>query len=278
MDIFLILIGFAWVLVASIQDLRKREVWNWLSFSLIITALAYRAFSAAYNSNIWIFVYGVLGLFVFVILGYALYYARVFAGGDAKLLFGLGVVLPLSASLVYNLIIFGGFIVLLLFAGSVYGLIYSFFLVLGNRKSFSIEFSKQLRKYQKFTLLLSIVAIIFIILPIFMRDIVFLLFPVIIFLLPVLYVYGKAIENSCMIKEIRTNQLAEGDWIYEKVRIGKKIVKPYWEGLSSEELKILRKYGRRVKIRVGIPFVPGFLIAFLILVYLVYSGVLLRFA
>jgi len=271
-DLFLVLIGFAWIVAASVQDLRKREVWNWLSFSLIITALAYRVFYAVYNSDLMFFVYGVLGLFIFIILGYALYYARVFAGGDAKLLFGLGAILPFSGSIIPNLMILGIFIVLLLFSGSFYGLIYSFFLVLKNKKSFSAEFSKQFKGYKTFSCILFVISLALLILPIIMKNIIFLLFPIIIFLLPVLYIYGKAIEESCMIQILNSNQLTEGDWLYENVKVGKKTIKPYWEGLSSEELKILRKYKGKIKVKVGIPFVPGFLIAFMVLVYLVMGG------
>jgi len=274
LDGFLVLIGFAWIVAASAQDLRKREVWNWLSFSLIAVALSYRAFYAVYNYDLLFFVYGVIGLFIFVILGYALYYARVFAGGDAKLLFGLGAILPFSGSVVSNLMMFGIFIVLLLFAGSFYGLIYSFFLVLGNRKSFSAEFSKQFRKHKLFAYILFVIALILTIIPIIVGDIIFLLFPIIIFLLPVLYVYGKAIEESCMIQILKSSQLTEGDWLYENVKVGGKTVKPYWEGLSPEELKILRKYRGKIKIKIGIPFVPGFLIAFMGLIYLTLIGII----
>ena len=274
LDWFLILIGLAWILVASAQDLRKREVWNWLSFSLIAIALVYRSFFAVYNSDLMFFIYGVLGLFIFVVLGYAMYYARVFAGGDAKLLFGLGAILPFSGSVISNLMVMGIFIVLLLFAGSLYGLIYSFFLVLGNRKSFSKEFSKQFRKHKVFAYLLFVISFVLIILPIMMSDIVFLLFPMIIFLLPVLFIYGKAIEESCMIQTLKSSQLTEGDWLYEKVKVGRKTIEPYWEGLTSEELKILRKFKGKVKVKVGIPFVPGFLIAFIALLYLLSKGIL----
>ncbi|MFH1710872.1 MAG: prepilin peptidase [Nanoarchaeota archaeon] len=272
LDLFLILIGFVWILVASAQDLRKREVWNWLSFSLVAIALVYRAFFAVYNSDLLFFIYGVLGLFIFIVLGYALYYARVFAGGDAKLLFGLGAILPFSGSVVSNLMVMGIFIVLLLFAGSFYGLIYSFFLVLGNRRVFSIEFSRQFKKHKIFAYVLFAFALVA--LPIVFGDIVFLLFPIIIFLLPVLYVYGKAIEESCMIQMLKSNELTEGDWLYEKVKVGRKTIEPYWEGLSQKELKILRKYKGKVKIKAGIPFVPGFLIAFIALVYLLFRGII----
>lgn len=107
-----------------------------------------------------------------------------------------------------------------------------------------------------------------------LNDAVFVLLPVIVFLLPLLYVYSKAIENSCMIQELFTRQLTEGDWLYERVKVGKKVIKPYWEGLSSEELALLRKYNKKVKIKTGIPFVPAFLIAFLALIYVIKNNLL----
>lgn len=270
MEIFLIILGLIYLIVASIQDLRKREVWNWLSFSLIAFALAYRAFYAVVNLDIMFFVYGLIGLLMFVGLGYLFYYARVFAGGDAKLLMAMGVVLPVSGFLFYNLIIFGIFIMLLLFAGSLWGLGWSFVLVLRNKKNFLSEFSKQIDKYKKFVWVLLIFSLLLISAPIILNDIIFALFPIIVFLLPLLYVYGKTIENSCMIAELKASQLTVGDWLYEKVKIGKKTIKPYWEGLSEDEVKLLRKYKGKIKIKQGIPFVPGFLIAFIFLLYINY--------
>lgn len=126
-DWFLLLLTLVYLAIASIQDLKKREIENWLSFSLIVFALAYRALYAVINSDLLFFVYGVAGLLVFVGLGYLFYYVRVFAGGDAKLLMALGTILPISNLVSVNLIIFGVFIVFLLFAGSLYGLVYSFF-------------------------------------------------------------------------------------------------------------------------------------------------------
>jgi len=40
------------------------------------------------------FYQGLIGLGIFFVLGNALYYGRMFAGGDAKLMIALGAVLP----------------------------------------------------------------------------------------------------------------------------------------------------------------------------------------
>jgi prepilin signal peptidase PulO-like enzyme (type II secretory pathway) len=56
------------------------------------------------------------------------------------------------------------------------------------------------------------------------------------------------------------------------LKIGKKIIEPSWEGLTKEELKLIKKKLKIVKIRQGIPFVPVFFIAFLVLFYLWKTG------
>lgn len=264
MDNFLIILAGIWILAASLWDIKKREVPNWLNFSLIAFALSYRAFFAVYNSDLWFFVSGVIGLVVFIGLGYLFYYGRVFAGGDAKLLMALGAVLPASG-VIESLSIFLVFIFLLLLSGSVYGSLWSFVLAMRNIKKFRQEFSRQIRK-RKILIIVSIVfAVLFLFFPIYTGDLILLALPFIVLLFPVLYVYAKSVEETCMIVELSADKLTEGDWLYEEVRVGKKTIKPYWEGLSLEEIKLLKKTKKKVKIKQGIPFVPSFLFAFILL-------------
>lgn len=272
MDLFLILLVLAYLVVASAQDLRKREVWNWLSFSLIISVLAYRAFYSVINNDILFLAYSIGGLLLFVGLGYLFYYARVFAGGDAKLLFGMGACLVISGSFFENLISLGLFVLLLLFLGGLWGLFYSAFLAFRNRKAFSLELGKQLKEMKLFFCLAFICSVILLGFVIYLGEFIFFVIPLIVILLPLIYVYGKAVENSCMIQYVKVSELTEGDWLVSSVRVGKKVIKPNWEGISEKELAILRKYRGRVKIKVGIPFVPGFLFAFLVWIYLRISG------
>ena len=95
-SLFLIILAFIWLIVASVLDFKTREIPNWLNFSLITFALAFRALFSIVESEPLFFVYGVLGFAMFFILANIFYYARIIAGGDAKLLMGLGAVLPLS--------------------------------------------------------------------------------------------------------------------------------------------------------------------------------------
>jgi Flp pilus assembly protein protease CpaA len=264
MDIFLIILALVWLAFASISDIRKREVPNWLSFSLIAFALAYRVFYSILYFDIMFLVYGVLGLGIFIGLGYAFYYGRVFAGGDAKLLMGIGAILPVSSSLLSNIIPLFGFVFLFLLAGSLWGIFYSLIIVFRNSRKFGREFLKQTRENRKIFYIAFAAAVLS--LGLLFLDSIFIMLTGVFILFPVLYIYAKAVEESCMIKEIKTSDLTEGDWLYETVRVGNRKIEPNWEGLSLQEIKLLVKYKRKVLVKEGIPFVPAFFFAFIILI------------
>lgn len=276
---FLIIIGILWLIIASISDIKKREVANWLSFSLIIAGLVYRAFFSILNSDLWFFLFGLIGLAVFVALGYAFYYSRVFAGGDAKLLMALGVIIPFSYNFKSIFYDFALFLFLLLIVGAVYGVISSIVLSLKNWKLFVKEFKKQfILKKQIFYV--SLVLTLFLALIILLFNAVYFLFlSVLILFTAFLFIYAKAVEEACMIKEIKAENLTEGDWLYEKIRIEQKIIKPHWEGLTEKQVKLIQKYGknRKILIKQGVPFVPVFLIAFIIFFLLWNSKILTDF-
>ena len=141
-NLVLILLGLIWCVGAVMQDLRRREVDNLWNFSLIFFALAYRAFVSIGVGDYWFLLNGFIGLVIFVILGNLFYYARLFAGGDAKLLIALGVILPLSYDWIINFKIFGLFIVLFLSLGSIWAILYSFYMIYLNWKSFKNAWKK----------------------------------------------------------------------------------------------------------------------------------------
>src|SRR3989339_660541 len=99
-----------------------------------------------------------------------------------------------------------------------------------------------------------------------------------IFIIPYFYLSAKAIDEVCMIKKISPKNLTEGDWLYRDVRVGNRIIKKRWDGLTKEEIKLLKKKNY-VFVRQGIPFSPAFLIAFLFLIYFWFfrSGIWLYF-
>jgi Flp pilus assembly protein protease CpaA len=273
LDLFLIVLALVWLIFASISDIRKLEVPDWLSFSLIIFAVAYRAVYSIIISDWMFLVYGLFGLGVFIILGYLFYYSRLFAGGDAKLLFGIGAILAVSSTIWNNLIIFGVFIFLVLLAGSVYGLVWSIVVSIINRESFSKEWKKQYKDYRILLIGCITVAVILFVALLFLQQPVLLFIPLFVIAYPLLFIYAKSVEESGMIRLVSASQLTEGDWLYSAVKIKGKIIQPNWEGLSTKELKLFKNYKGKIKVKYGIPFVPAFLLAFVaLLFYLRYSG------
>lgn len=266
--VFLYVIGLVAVIFAVIQDLRTREIANWLTFSLIAFVLSYRAIYSIYSNDFMFFIYGLAGVFLFVCLGYLFYYARIFAGGDAKLLFGLGGIFPYSS--LFDYIYYGiGFILLLFTFGVLYTLLYSVFLIKRNYSSFKKSFFDQVEK-KKYLFIVSFILAITIYSSRSNYDSVFIpnLFAVFILLSPFLFAYVKAIEKSCMIQLISPENLTEGDWLERDVRISGKVIKKNFAGLNFDEILLLRKNGKKVLMKTGVPFAPAFLIAFIVFLFI----------
>jgi len=261
-NLFLIVLGLVWIIGAVFQDLHRREVDNLWNFSLIAIALSYRAVVSVYVLDYWFLLNGLIGFGIFLLLGNLFYYSRVFAGGDVKLVIALGTILPLSYDWIVNLKIFGLFIVLFLLGGSIYVFIWSLFLVVVNWNRFSKEFVKQF-KFYKTLFLICFILVVFLFGVSFFIGLEFSLIALVFLLFPFLFAFAKSVEESCMVKEILPERLTEGDWLYEDVFINGKKVKKNWEGVSRKELNLIqRKYRRKILVKYGIPFTPGFLIGF----------------
>ncbi len=261
-DYVLFFLGLIWVAAAAIFDIRKREVPNWLNFSLILFALAFRYFYSVF-SGLDYFLFGFLGFAFFFALAHLFYYGKVFAGGDAKLLMGLGVVLPMFSDYLVNFQMLLYFVLVFMVVGSLYGLVYSFFLVFLHLKRFAAEFREQFRKKISLFYISLFFVVASLIFTLYAGGISWLL-PVVLIFLPFLYVYAKSVEEACMVKALLLKEVTEGDWLYEPLHLGGKILMPRWEGLTRRQVEFIQRYGRRrILIKQGIPFVPAFFFAYL---------------
>ena len=114
--IFLLILAGIFISVASVRDWRIREIPNWLSFSLIIFALGFRFFYCLFEAGNFSFFYqGIIGFGIFFIIGNLFYYARLFAGGDEKLMIAMGSILPFSGNFFINAKIFAAWFLIFLF-------------------------------------------------------------------------------------------------------------------------------------------------------------------
>ncbi|MEK6915249.1 MAG: prepilin peptidase [Nanoarchaeota archaeon] len=258
--LFLYGIALTWVIFAVIQDVKTREIANWLTFSLIAFVLFYRAFFSLQSNNFMFFIYGLTGVLFFTGLGYLFYYLRVFAGGDAKLLFGLGGIFPYES--VFDYAYYGfGFIIFLFTSGVIYTLIYSFFTIPKNLRSFKKSFFNNILKRKSYFVASFILGLL-----IYLKSEELVLFSlaVFIFLSPLLFAYVRAIESSCMVRLVHPIKLTEGDWLEKNVKVGKVIIKNNFQGLSFKEILLLRKSGKKVLIKYGVPFAPAFAFALIL--------------
>ncbi len=271
--IFLFILGLFWIIFATVQDVRTKEIANWLNFSLIIFVLGFRFFYSLFSAGNFSFFYqGLIGLVIFSVLGNLFYYGRMFAGGDAKLLIALGPLIPLSDVFSVNFGNFVMFLLVFLFAGALYSITVSVSLGIKNRKKFGKEFKNQFKENRKIIISFLVLSIILIILS--YLDGLFLYLGILTFILPYLYIYAKSVDEISMIKNVSVSALKEGDWLYHNIKIGSKTIKATWDGLNMREINLLRKKRKngRVRIRAGVFFTPVFFISYLVFFYFWYIG------
>lgn len=259
--IFLWLLSLVFIVLAVIQDLKTREIDNWISFSLIIFALGFRFLSSLFQGDFEFFYSGLIGFGTFFVLGNVFYYSRVFAGGDAKLMIGLGAIIaPPEISSIFPS--FLNFILIFLAVGFLYTIGTSIFLCAKNFRNFKKEFFSLLKKTKMIMCLVILASIVLLILGFFEK--LFLILGVILFLTSYLYLYAKAVDKSCIIKRVKTKNLREGDWLYSDLKTGKNVIKATWDGVTKKDIKEIAGKFKEVRIREGIPFSPVFLFSFII--------------
>ena len=255
---WLFLIG---IVVASLQDLKRREVDNWLNLFLLVASFVFVFYVAIFNKDVTIVFrvgFALVIMFAFMNL---FYYGRVFAGGDAKLLVAMTAFF-VGVTFYGTLINIGIFLLFLMLAGSVYGLAYSLVLYAKDFERVNVEMRRVAKEFGIWYLVFG--AVLFLIG--FFEFMFFVIggFVVLAFLL---YVFAKGLEGVSMIRVVSGKELREGDWLVDDVKVKGKTIKADWDGLSLEDIELL-KGKKRVKIKDGLPFVPAFLIAFLGYVFL----------
>ena len=213
-----------------------------------------------------------IGLIIALIIGYGMYFTGQWGGGDSKMLFAIGALLGVSYP--FRLDFFFKFLINLVFAGAFYGVIWVLIKGIINREKLRPKIKKYMKKYFKTRIISSITILFFMIILFFFKiesyfKIVFAILFVSLYMINYLLVIVKAVEDVAMIKKIDPEELTEGDWIVKDVYVGKKyITGPKELGIKKEQIKELLKYKKQGKIskimvKYGIPFVPSFLIAFI---------------
>jgi len=246
------------LIAASINDMRKREVADWINYALLTVLLASMLI---YSIVLWDFSYfakAALFSIAFYALGSILYYSKMIGGGDVKLITALGPI--------FNFLNVFNFITLLLLASGAYGLVYSIILGAINRK----KLFKELKF--KWIYLLAVTSLF---LGIIFHWTIILLASIIL-LIPGIIMFVVAIEKVALIKTFNASKLTEGDWLLKTIKVKGKVIMAKAEGLTKEDIALIKKAKIKVTIKEGIPYVPVFLITFLLSLNLDIFSIILK--
>lgn len=280
------IIGFIVLLIGSYSDLKTREVPDMLNYGLICVGLI---LALIFSIFFWDYIYilnSLVGLGLFFGLACLMFYTGQWGGGDSKMLMGLGALFGLQISnILDNFLV--SFFVNMLIAGAGYGIIFSMYLAMKNWKNVKKEYKKLAKK--KLVMILRYIVLILVIVFIFtffyIQDFFFKIYVSLLIILVGVGFYSwmfvKIIEKACMFKLVHPNKLTEGDWIAKEIKIkGKVIAGPKDLGIEKKQIKKLitlykQKKIKKVMIKEGIPFVPSFLIAYILT--LIYGNLILLF-
>lgn len=268
----LFIIGLVGLIIGTITDIKKHEVPDWVSYGMIAAGLGIRVIMAFSELSWNPILSGIFGLAVFAAVGNLMFYLGQWGGGDGKVLMGLGAIIGIYSFSVEQFAV--SFIINLILAGGIYGIIYAIILGIKNPKNVKRDFSDFLKKTPINIKVFAGIVIIatasgFLFLPFLQAIILLIAALIIIMLLVVFHAYSKAVEKAAMIQDVPPSRLTEGDWIAKNVYWkGKLICGPKDLGISKEQIEKLIRLEqagkiRKVRVKVGIPFMPAFLAAFI---------------
>src|SRR3989338_4025052 len=210
------------LVIDSYTDLRTKEVPDWLSYGFIATALGFRAIYS-FQDGWQVLASGLLGFAAFYLLALLFYYTHQWGGGDSKLLMGMGAALGITYPFAQASFTPLWFLLLLLFSGALYGLVWLGFLAVKRRNCLFPELRSLLGNHKKLHIGLGFSSVLFLGAGFLVHYLL-----LVVTMLAVLYyllLFLVAVQSCCFVSERNTESLTEGDWLAEDVIVhGKKVL------------------------------------------------------
>ncbi len=277
--------------IATYTDLKRREVPDWLSYSFIAAGFGLRGVFSLFSG--WeLLLAGFLGLVAAFLVGAGLYYAKLWGGGDAKLLIGMGIMLGIPLPLQQDSVRLLLFFLLTLLVGASIGLTMLSYYGYRHRKRVAADFQPTVKEKSRWQVTAFSAAAAFVLLAIigyffqyqgqygwlysdaFVPALLGFLAPLFLALAPVsiglfyLYVFTTVVERIVYVKQMPLHLVTEGDWLAKELAAGGRVF-PYRRVLTEKDLAFLHQKGiRKAWIRYGLPFIPSFLIGFVVMLAL----------
>jgi Flp pilus assembly protein protease CpaA len=284
-DYIIFTVTFMGLLIGSITDIKSREVPDWISYGMVFSGLGLRLLHSLVTGEWMYFVYGLIGFAVLFGLAYLMFYTGQWGGGDSKLLIAMGALFATFPTFLQEMFnpFFGKFPFMLaywinlLIVGAVYAIIWS--LVIGTirfkdfkkkaAEKLEQKLFKQIRQFVVYPVC-GILIFLALILGNIILKIVFSIMAVFILISYFMWIFVKAVEESCMYKHVKPEELTEGDWVVKDIVIdGKFICGPKTLGVEERHIRKLKELHKENKInsvliKTGIPFIPSFFVAFIV--------------
>lgn len=270
LDIILITVGLLGLAIATITDIKIREVPDWLSYSLIISGFVIRLLYSLIYKDFFPLIYLAIAFLVVFTLANTLYYTKQWGGGDAKILMALSTLFAVKPSYLPDTVF--PFLLILItnvfFTGALYGIIIGIFLAFKKRDKFKEEFFNMLKLkktlfYTKLCLSIALICLISVFLFKFPLRFLFIFLTILVPFYLLLWICTKTIEKISMYKRRTIDKVRLGDWLADDIiHEGELILERKPEGLTNFDIKRLKYHNiKTIIIKEGIPFLPPFLLA-----------------
>ena len=252
--------------IAGWEDLKTREIPDYVSYFFIAAAIIIRLLWFLLEKDISILMWMPVSILVLGGFSYLMYVGGQWGGGDVKIL--LGTSLLLSSFPGEIIPFFANFLVNSLIVGAIYGTI-------GIGLVFFIHRKKIKTKWYEKAVLPAIIAAGILLVYFLPPLLAFLgIFIIIAF---VSLAYFKRVEEVGFHQKVAVEKLTEGDWLKDDVKLnGNVFLKKRKIGLTLGDIRKLKSSEKinKVWIKVGIPYSPVFL--FTVIVTWIFGNILLR--
>jgi len=230
----------------AIIDLKTKETPYFLSFSLILSGLLSIIIYLIGDFDINSFKIIVFNMIFSFVLSYLKYKFGLWGGGDYLVFIGISFYITILFPFLFSTVLF----LIFVYISTVFYNTFYILLIYLKNKLFS--------KYELFFLFLLIIAIL-------SKNLLFFSLTISLWLLIIIH----KINTLYFTKKISINELKEEDWLAYDIYKNNKIilkVNEVREGLSKKDINYLKeKKVDFVYIKEGIPYLPTFLFAFILM-------------
>jgi len=272
----LILLGVAFVgsVLAGLIDLKTTEIPDEIPLTMAVIAIVGFAVKSFLVWSYWPVLTSIIVGLGFLGFGLFMYYTGQWGGADATMLSAIGFLVPqlpqgITIEIMFPFAVSFFFNVFLV--GTLYMAIYSVILAFKDRKIWdAFVDDMKVNSALIFSVVAAAMFLILFMTSTIQQEMLKINISLITWVLGLLvfWRFARVVENVGFRKRISTKKLREGDMLGEDVKIGSKVFgSKLIEGLTKEQVKLIKKNRKHVTIKDGIRFAMAFPLALLFTIY-----------